>query len=175
MTNERHRLFYFMLEDWTWWVWTLTAVLLTLGLFGRPDAFIAAMIVTLFQLAIVMLRERSVFAFAVQIRVAYLALLVICFIPQMRWLYWWPVIGTFALVIFGYCFLGRVLSLFPGNRKEVLSTDLLRRTFFSRPNLSRVSSFREGSGCAGGLCAIEAQVAQGASIISPRLEINKTH
>jgi hypothetical protein len=105
-----------------------------------------------------LIREKSVSAFPVQLRLAYLLLLAISFIPQMRWLYWLPTLGTFALVIFGYCLLARALYLLPWNRQESLSADMLRRTFMTRPDLSRVSVNPQTAGCAGGLCTIEAQV-----------------
>jgi hypothetical protein len=157
--HDRH--WYILYDDWTWWAWTVTAILLTIGLLGQPVAFIAAMAVTVVQGIVMMVRERSASAFSVQLRVAYLILLIICFVPQMRWLYWLPALGTFALVTFGYCLLARMLSLCPWNRDDTISGDLLRRTFLSRPDLSRVSAPQTGPGCAGGLCTIEAQVARG--------------
>jgi len=142
----------------------VTAVLLAMGLAGRPRAFVAAMVVTVVQLAMMLIRERSVSAFAVQLRIAYLVLLGICFAPQMRWLYWLPMVGTFALVIFGYCLLARILYLLPWNRMEPLSMDLLRRTFVSRPDLSRITGNPQSPGCAGGLCTIAAQVGERAPL-----------
>src|SRR5687767_6451425 len=156
---ESHNRWLFILwDDWTWWAWMVTAVLLAIGLAGHPSAFAAAMVMTVVQLLMMLIHERSVSAFAVQLRIAYLILLAICFVPQMRWLYWLPMVGTFALVIFGYCLLARILYLLPWNRMEPLSIDLLRRTFVSRPDLSRFSGNPHTVGCAGGLCAIAAQV-----------------
>jgi len=48
-TEGSHRRFYFSLNDWTWWSWTLTAILLTIGLLGKPKAYVAAMMVTVVQ------------------------------------------------------------------------------------------------------------------------------
>jgi hypothetical protein len=70
-------------------------------------------------------------AFPVQLRVAYTLLLIICLFPPMRWIYWVPAVGTFTLVIFGYCLMARMLSLLPWNRAEPITVDLLRRTFLS--------------------------------------------
>jgi hypothetical protein len=153
-----NRRFFILLSDWTWWAWTVTAILLTIGLCGYPNAFVAAMVVTACQGIVMMIREKSLSAFPVQIRVAYLVLLGISFVPRMRWLFWVPVVGTFALVIFGYCLMARVLSLLPWNRQGVVSADLLWRTFVSRPDLSRLAENRSTVGCAGGLCTIDAQV-----------------
>jgi hypothetical protein len=120
-------------NDWTWWAWTLTAALLATGLCGYPVAFLAAMGITALQAIVILARQKIMSAFPMQLRVAYLMLLAICFIPQMRWLYWLPTVGTFAMVIFGYCLLGRMLSLLPWNRRHPLSAQLLRDTFISRP------------------------------------------
>ncbi len=162
MTKGHGLRFYLLLGDWTWWAWMVTAILLTIGLLGQSIAFVGAMTVTVIQGIVMLIREKSVSAFAVQLRIGYIVLLGICFVPSMRWLYWLPTVGTFALVIVGYCLMARVLSLFPWNRQEPLSVDLLRRTFLSPPDLSRVARQPTASGCAGGLCTIDAQVARGA-------------
>lgn len=151
--------FYLMPGDWTWWVWLFTGVLLAVGLTGRPIAFIAAMLLTVVQCIVMLLREGTFLAFPVQIRFAYFLVLFICSLPHLRWLYWVPMLGTFALVLFGYCILARVLSLMPWNRREPLTDDLLHRTFRSRPDPSRVKPSADPNGCAGSLCSIEAQVA----------------
>ena len=153
------RLFHIHLHDWTWWAWTGTVVLLVVGLSGISGAFIVAMVLTAGQGVVFLVRERSLLAFPVQLRLAYLALLLICYLPALRWLYWLPTLGTFALIIFGYCLLARLLSLLPWNSSESYSLDRLRRTFLSRPDLRRVQESAGMSGCAGGLCSIEAQVA----------------
>ncbi len=150
--------FYFMLHDWTWWTWSVTAVLLSIGLTGYTGAFQVALGITGMQTVVMLIREKSLMAFPVQLRIAYGCLLVICLIPAMQWLFWLPAVGTFALIAFGYCLLARALSLFPWNRTETLSGELLLRTFLSRPRLARVTESERGKGCAGGMCTIAAQV-----------------
>jgi hypothetical protein len=157
------RVFYVKLDDWTWWAWTITTALLIAGLSGYPWAFVAAMAITAGQGLILLVRDRSAAAFSVQLRVAYLILLLISYPQSMRWLYWLPAVGTFALIVFGYCLLARVLSLLPWNSNESYSMDRLGRTFFSAPDLGRVKSKPAGASCAGGLCTIAAQVAPRAS------------
>ncbi len=152
-------IFYFNLTDWTWWIWLVTAICLGVGLMGIPAGFIAAMGLTSTQVIVFLVKDRSLRAFSVQLRIGYLALLVLCFIPAMRWLYWLPTVGTFALVIFGYCLMARFLSLLPWNSTEAYTMSRLRRTFFSPPDISRVERGIPEGGCAGGLCTIEAQVA----------------
>jgi len=159
MKNSSRRVFYFNLDDWTWWAWATTAALLIAGLAGNRLAYIGAMAVTVGQGFILLARDRSLAAFPVQLRVAYLLLMLICYPPAMRWLYWLPVVGTTALVIFGYCPLARVLSLLPWNSGEAYTWDRLRRTFFSAPDPGRVKANPTAAGRTGGLCTIEAQVA----------------
>jgi len=156
-TQSKEQRFFVLLNDWTWWAWGVTAVLLTIGLLGFPVAFAAAGGLTSIQAIVMLIREKSLLALPVQIRVAYGIYLGISFLLQMRWLYWLPTVGTYALVVFGYCIMARMLSLLPWNRTEVLSLELLLRTFTSRPSLARVAN-SPSWGCAGGLCSIDAQV-----------------
>jgi hypothetical protein len=156
---RKTRIFFINLTDWTWWAWAITTALLIAGLTNHSSAFLWAMGVTAGQLFVLLLRDRSLTAFSVQLRVAYLILLAICYPPPMRWLYWLPTVGTFALIVFGYCLLARFLSLLPWNSRDAYTLARLRRTFFSAPDLGRVRTNPKARGCAGGLCTIEAQVA----------------
>src|SRR4029434_254206 len=104
MKQISRRLFYINLNDWVWWAWTLTTVLLVAGLSGYDSAFIGATVVTAAHGLIVLARDRSPVAYSVQLRAAYLLLLLICYLPYTRGLYWLIAAGTFALNVFGYCF-----------------------------------------------------------------------
>ena len=160
MKRSSGRLFYINPGDWTWWAWTITTVLLIVGLSGHSLAFVGAMAVTAGQGLVLLVRDRSLAAFSVQLRAAYLLLLLIAYPPPMRWLYWVPTVGTFALIIFGYCLLARLLSLLPWNSRDAYTLARLRRTFFTAPDLDRVKiNPAAATSCAGGLCTIEAQVA----------------
>lgn len=160
MMKHSRPIFYIKLDDWTWWAWTVTTVLLVIGLSGYSPAFVGAMVVTAVQAVILLVRDRSPTAFPVQLRAAYLLLLLVSYPSAMRWLYWLPAVGTLALVVFGYCLLARILSLLPWNSDEAYGLDRLIRTFFSAPDLERVKNDPRAAGCAGGLCTIEAQVAR---------------
>jgi hypothetical protein len=155
---DARRLLFILPQDGTWWVWLVTACLLGMGLAGPPQAFLAALLLSIAQSAFFLARERAFQAFPVQLRLAYTLLLLICFFPPIRWLFWLPTIGTFALVIFGYCLMARLLSLLPWNRTEPITADLLRRTFLSRPRLPVRAVGVASAGCGAGLCTIEAQV-----------------
>jgi len=151
--------FLMMPEEPTWWVWLVTAALLAFGLAGRPFAFLAAIILSVAQSIVFVLRERSLISFPVQIRVAYTLLLLVCYIPVMRWLYVLPTAGTFVLVLVGYCPMARILSLLPWNRTAPITLDLVRRTFLSPPVVGNVAQGMPRGACPGGVCSLEAQVA----------------
>jgi len=125
----------FMIEykELSWWYWVVTAGLLTAGVTGNEIGFMLAMGLTVFQLVHAFLRERSITAFPIQVRFWYLILLIAAFPEPLRLIYWIPTIGTWVQVIFGYCTMARCVSLFPWNRSERFSLNLLKRTFFSAP------------------------------------------
>jgi hypothetical protein len=163
LLQEARRWLIIMPKDWTWWVWLVTACLLLIGLMGMPEAFFAALLLSIAQSVLFIARERAFGAFPVQLRLAYTLLLISCCFLPIRWLFWLPTIGTFALVIFGYCLIARMLSLLPCNRTEPITADLVRRTFLSRPRpLDRADSVSSAR-CEVGLCSIEAQVEPGTS------------
>lgn len=116
-----------------WWYWLATAIFLTAGVSGWPAGFLCAIGVTVLHLVHFLLREGSLAAFPVQVRIGYLLLLLVAWPEGMRWLYWLPLIGTWAQLIFGYCAMARTVSLLPWNRNEPFSWSLVRRTFLSPP------------------------------------------
>ena len=148
-----------MPQDWTWWGWLVTACLLLIGLMGMPEAFFAALLLSIAQSVLFFAWERAFKAFSVQLRLAYTLLLSICFFLPIRWLFWLPAVGTFALVIFGYCLMGRILSLLPGNRTEPMSLDLILRTFLTPPARGNVHHGLPAGNCPGGACILEGRIA----------------
>ena len=116
-----------------WWYWLVTVCLLTAGLFMSPTGFLLAIGLTVVQLVHFTVREKSATAFPVQVRLGYLLLLLVALPVPLQGIYWIPMIGTWAQVLFGYCAMARLVSLLPWNRKEAFSAALLRRTFLSVP------------------------------------------
>lgn len=125
----------FMIEykEIGWWYWLVSACLLTVGVSGNPNGFILAIGLTVFQLIHFLIREDSIKAFPVQVRIGYLLLLLVAFPEPLQPIYWIPTIGTWAQILFGYCTMARCVSLLPWNRSENFSLGLLKKTFFSRP------------------------------------------
>lgn len=112
-------------RDLGWWYWLMTVGFLTAGLMGWSMALCAV------QITHVIWLTRDAASFSVQVRVAYLGLLLAGLWPPLWWVHWVQLVGTSARVTVGYCFLARVLSLLSWNRRQPLSWDLLARTFFS--------------------------------------------
>lgn len=144
----------------SWWVWLVTASLLAIGLAWQAGCFLAAIALSAGQAIWFWWKLRSPAPYAVQIRIAFTALLVLCFAPFLRWLYWLPCLGTFALVCFGYCLMGRMLSLMPWNRTEAISISLICRTLFTPPTLGNPAHGLPAGGCPGGICELEARIGQ---------------
>jgi hypothetical protein len=136
MCNETNGgLFMFMIDykEISWWYWLVTACLLSAGVAGHPVGFTLAIGLTVFQLIHFAIRERGITSFPVQVRFWYLMLLLVALPKQLQIIYWIPTIGTWAQLIFGYCTMARCVSLFPWNRSEPFSVDLLLKVFLSRP------------------------------------------
>lgn len=120
-------------RDIGWWYWLVTACLLTWGVSGNLAGFTLAIGLTVIQLIHYVFREQSIRAFPVQVRFWYLVLLLVALPQPLQLIYWIPTVGTWAQVIFGYCAMARLVSLFPWNREEKFSISLVGKTFISRP------------------------------------------
>ena len=120
-------------RDMGWWYWLVTAILLSFGVAGLSEAYLWAIGLTLVQLVHFTIREGRLTAFPVQVRFWYLMLLLLALPQPLQWIFWIPTIGTWAQLIFGYCTMARLVSLFPWNRGQSFSWHLVKRTFFSAP------------------------------------------
>ncbi|MBA5865462.1 MAG: hypothetical protein GDA67_02065 [Nitrospira sp. CR1.3] len=118
-------------RDLSWWYWFQTVLLLATGLFVRPETTFVAMALCIVQIAHVIRLTRDVTAFPVQVRTAYLAMLIAGLWEPLQWIHWMQLAGTSARVLIGYCLLARTLSLAPWNRWQPLTFALIRGTFFS--------------------------------------------
>lgn len=138
----------FMLEyrSMSWWYWVVTVCLLTAGVSGWPTGFPLAIGLTVFQLVHFASRERSFTSFPIQVRLGYLVLLLIALPENLQLIYWIPMIGTWAQVLFGYCTMARTVSLLPWNRKEAFSSALVRQTFLSAPVRGSIMQREPGEG-----------------------------
>lgn len=121
------------IRDLGWWYWLSTIGLLASGLLlGRSEGIGMAITLCLVQVFHVSWLTRDLTAFPVQVRIVYLAMLVVGLWEPLHSVHWMQLIGTSARVLVGYCFLARTLSLAPWNRWQPMSLALIRRTFLSR-------------------------------------------
>lgn len=116
-----------------WWYWLATLLTLGAGLAGWPPGLRAAMLVTALHAVHFLVRGYAFTSFPLQVRLSYLALLVVGSWPPLVPLLWAMLIGTAARVLFAYCFLARTLSLMPWNRRGPLDWRRLWRTFTMAP------------------------------------------
>ena len=127
--------------DTVWGYWFVTDVLLIAGLAGWFTGYLLATALCIVQVGHFFVREgRSLTAFPVQVRLAYLALLLVALWEPLRFIYVLQVIGTTAMVVANYCFLARFMALMPWNRDQPLSWGLVVRTFLSGPVAGRVKA-----------------------------------
>ena len=146
------------LSDYTWWMWLSLACSLLAGLLVDPIYFFLAILISTIQAVWFLARERSVSSFPAQLRLAYWLLLLVLYVPPLRFLYWVPAIGTLLLCFSGYCLLARSLSLLPWNRNSPLTFQEVVRTFSVPPNLDVTLHGKPASGCPGGVCSLEVQI-----------------
>jgi hypothetical protein len=113
--------------------WLFSALFLLAGVLNCPIGFQSAVLVSAVNLCHMIIKQHSVTVFPVQVRFAYLGLLLLGLIPGWQVLYWLPLVGTTALLVFDYCLLARVLSLMPWNRAYKISYVDVYNTFISPP------------------------------------------
>lgn len=117
----------------TWWFWLATDFALANYLFIDREFIKGAIALAAIQIPIFAKRGGGLMSFPAQVRIAYLGLLIAGLWSPLRFIHWVQLVGTTAMVLFGYCFLARCLSLLPFNRTEPMSSELLARTFLRRP------------------------------------------
>ena len=88
-------------RDLGWWYWLVTVALLTWGVLLDPLGLYLAVGLTVVNLAHFSARASGLTAFPVQVRFFYLLLLLVALPEPMRWLFWVPLIGTWAQVLVG--------------------------------------------------------------------------
>lgn len=148
------------LNDYTWWLWFIIASSLLVGLLVSPIGLWLALTLSAIQALAFVIKERSLSSFPVQLRIAYLLILLLCSIPALHILFWVPTIGTYALCFFGYCLLARILSLIPWNRTYSLTMQEVIATFTVAPDMHASDKARSASGCPGGVCSLDVQLAR---------------
>lgn len=117
----------------SWWYWLATAILLAFAVDGNEWARQAAIALSIVQLLQFGWIHRQLSAFPVQVRSAYLGLLLLSYLPGGIAILWLQLLGTTAMVTANYCLLARVLSLMPWNRDTPVTPATIIHTIFSAP------------------------------------------
>jgi hypothetical protein len=118
--------------DIAWWYWAAMVLLLAAETVWPASAF-AAVGLGVVQSVHFYARTEQMGALPVQVRVAYLGLLVAGVLPPLAFLHWLVLAGTLARVAFDYCPLARTLALMPWNRTQPLTLGLVRRAYLTPP------------------------------------------
>lgn len=119
--------------DKVWIYWTITNGLLLAHVMGWPFGLTLAIVLNAIQIGHFYSETKSVTSFPVQVRLAYLILLLVALWPPLYWLLYFVILGTTAMVLFDYCFLARFVSVMPWNCRQSYSLALFLKTFVSKP------------------------------------------
>ncbi len=167
-----------VLADVNWWHWALTVPLLAAHLAGVAGTLETAVVLCGLVGGYFFARIGRLRPYPVQIRVAYLGLLLVGSLPWMGWLHWVQLLGTTAMITVGYCPLARFLNLLPLNRDEPFTASFVWRTFLQDPcagGIVRWSDKAPAACCAlppkspGAACSLQSFESN-----SPRREIHAT-
>ena len=117
-------------RDVSWWSWIVMIALLVMRFaYHLPQAAHAAVALCGGLAALDMIARARAgeerFAMPVQIRLGYVALLIVGLLPGMAWMHAVQIAGTTARVLLGYCLLERELRLMPWNYPGRLTICLL--------------------------------------------------
>lgn len=113
--------------------WLVTNLFIIGGLFFWAPALYGAILVTTIHALHCYLYERNLVAFPMQVRLGFIALLMLGYAPWSGWIHWVQLAGTTALLTVGYCPLARLLCLLPWNSPQPFSWGYARRVIFSPP------------------------------------------
>lgn len=120
-----------------WWYWLITDCLLVVYLFDWPLTWQwgiwPVVALTCIQAVHYLARDKRLAAFTVQVRLAYLFLLIAGTYPPLGFIHWVQLIGTTAFVTDNYCPLARIMVLMPWNRNGPLTLERVWHTFVAPP------------------------------------------
>jgi hypothetical protein len=117
-----------------WWYWLATVATLGAGIAaGWVPGVYTAMLLTVLHGHFFVVRGYGLTSFPLQVRIAYLLLLVAGLWPPLAFIHWLQLAGTTARVLFAYCLLARTLSLMPWNRQGPLDWQRVWRTYTTPP------------------------------------------
>ncbi len=105
------------LTDPFWWFWAVTLVFIMAAIAGWTPGYVVVIVISAIQLALFIVRERSLIAFPTQIRLVYLAWSLTGLWAAIRLpFYILLLLGTLMVVFFGRCSIAMMLKQMPWNR-----------------------------------------------------------
>jgi len=116
-----------------WWYWLATVFALAAALVGSPLGVYPAMLLTVLHGHYFTIRGYRLASFPLQVRIAYLLLLVAGLLPPLAFIHWLQLAFTTVRVLFAYCLLARTLSLMPWHRRGPLDWRRVWRTYATPP------------------------------------------
>jgi len=109
-------------RDIWWWYWTVTLVGIAAAMAGWDLGYGAVILISAFQLCHSFLRNPSLVAFPVQVRLVYLGVTLFGLWQGPRFIVFaLLLVGTFMVVFFGRCGIALALKGMPWNRGRDLS------------------------------------------------------
>ena len=107
------------LADPFWWFWTITLAFIVAAVAGWKPGYFVVMTISAVQVIVFLVRERSLMAFPVQIRIVYFAwTLTGLWVAGRLFLYALLLLGTIMVVFFGRCSIAMLLRPMPWNRNR---------------------------------------------------------
>jgi hypothetical protein len=117
-----------------WILWFVTWIGLLAGLFDREFYEYVVIFSAAHALLVLFLLRFRVAAFPAQVRIAYYIWVAVgTYVPYMAILMYITTIGLATNLFASYCPLARMMNLFPWNREETFSLNLVARVFLSPP------------------------------------------
>lgn len=114
-------------------LWQLTALALVADLAGWPQGLAWAIALTALHTLASGVLQRSATNLAMQVRVLYLAMLLVGMLPAMRWMHVVQCAGLVVRLVWDYCLAARLLTLLPWNRDVPLTRALAWWVFTAPP------------------------------------------
>lgn len=130
----------------TWWFWLATDAALAWSLFADREAMKLAIGLAAMQIPVFARRGGGPTSFPTQVRIAYTGLLIVGLWTPLAIIHWIQLVGTTAMVLFGYCFLARCLSLLPSNRTAPLTPRLVAATILG-PIRDNILTWNDSAAC----------------------------
>jgi hypothetical protein len=131
--------------DVSWWHWLATVAVLGLYVTNwRPEPLIACIALCGLTAVGYEMRLGGWHPWPVQIRMGFLALLVIGTLPGMWWVYYSQLAGVTTMLAVGYCPMHRMLQLMPWNRRDPLTWSYVTTTFLTAPGAGGLFRYSPG-------------------------------